>query len=107
MANPMNDRVVEYVVSLAQKTLHPSKIVLFGSRARGDFKKRSDYDFAVSGEDIPREAWVRFKLEAEEKAPTLKELDFVRLEEVEDNFRDQILKEGIVVYEARPHTRQE
>ena len=40
------------------------RVLLFGSRARGDYRKTSDIDLAVSGGDA-----VRFSLEAEEVIP--------------------------------------
>ena len=38
-----------------------SRLILFGSRARGDNRERSDIDLAVSGGDV-----VRFSLDVEE-----------------------------------------
>lgn len=41
-------RVLEEIRQLAEKYgIH--KVILFGSRARGDFKRASDIDLAVSG----------------------------------------------------------
>ncbi|MBM4395122.1 MAG: nucleotidyltransferase domain-containing protein [Deltaproteobacteria bacterium] len=42
------DRIVERLVD----ALHPMRIVLFGSRARGDARADSDYDFLVVA-DLP------------------------------------------------------
>ncbi len=42
------------------------RVVLFGSRARGDFTRTSDINLAVSGGDV-----VRFSLEVEEVISTL------------------------------------
>ena len=42
------------------------RVVLFGSRARGDFTRTSDINLAVSGGDV-----VRFYLEVEEVISTL------------------------------------
>ena len=42
------------------------RVVLFGSRARGDFTRTSDINLAVSGGDV-----VRFSLELEEVISTL------------------------------------
>ena len=40
------DKTIEQVKQLAHRYGVP-KLVLFGSRARGDYRARSDYDFAV------------------------------------------------------------
>ena len=42
------DKTIEHVKQLAHRYRVP-KLVLFGSRARGDHHARSDYDFAVWG----------------------------------------------------------
>ena len=42
------DKTIEQVKRLAHRYGVP-KLVLFGSRARGDYRARSDYDFAVWG----------------------------------------------------------
>ena len=45
--------VIEEIIKLA-KTYNLNKVILFGSRARGDYKSRSDIDLAVSGGDCTR-----------------------------------------------------
>lgn len=71
------------------------KIILFGSRARGDFKERSDIDIAVSGGDI-----AAFMLDVEEDVNTLLFFDIVNLDgPVENELRDSINKEGVLIYE--------
>ena len=42
------DKTIEQVKQLAHRCGVP-KLILFGSRARGDYRARSDYDFAVWG----------------------------------------------------------
>ena len=42
------DKTIEQVKQLAHRCGVP-KLILFGSRARGDYHARSDYDFAVWG----------------------------------------------------------
>lgn len=43
----MNDRIIEIVKETLEKEQDVLALYLFGSRARGDFKKISDYDFYV------------------------------------------------------------
>ena len=75
------------ILSLARK-YRVEKLILFGSRARGDWRAASDIDLAVSGGDFPR-----FALDIEEAADT--HLNGP----VQEELLDQIWKEGIVVYE--------
>lgn len=69
--------------------------MLFGSRARGDFKRTSDIDLAVTGGDF-----LRFALDVEEETSTLLEFDIVDLDRcMQQALRDSIEKEGRVIFE--------
>ncbi len=71
------------------------KVLLFGSRARGDFRRTSDIDLAVSGGDFNR-----FALDVDEETSTLLEYDIVNLDaEMQDELRESIEKEGRILYE--------
>ena len=71
-----------------------SRLILFGSRARGDNRERSDTDLAVSGGDV-----VRFSLDVEE-LPTLLSFDVVNLDgAVQPELLESIRREGITLYE--------
>ena len=93
------DPVVKFFVGLAKKHFKQCKIILFGSRARGDNKEKSDYDFAVDDKGIAIKKWALFSLEVQEKAPTLKEIEIVRLSQVDKALKNRILKEGKIIYE--------
>jgi CRISPR-associated protein Cmr1 len=70
-------------------------IYLYGSRARGDFDKTSDIDIAV--ECVERNGLFAEVLKDEVR--TLLELDIVDLSKVSDHLRNEILREGSVIYE--------
>lgn len=70
-------------------------VVLFGSRARGDYREKSDIDLALSGG-----GQTGFVLDVEEHAPTLLSFDFVDIDgSVQGELRDIISREGVVLYE--------
>ena len=86
--------VIEEIRNLARK-YDVTKVILFGSRARGDFKRTSDIDIAVTGGDF-----VRFALDVDEETSTLLEYDIVDLDnDMQDELRDSIKKEGRILYE--------
>ena len=71
------------------------KVILFGSRARGDYGRASDIDLAVSGGDI-----LNFTLDVKEEVSTLLTFDVVDLgQELRKEFREAIDREGILLYE--------
>lgn len=74
MDTGISDRVIGEIQELAKK--HDiGKVILFGSRARGDFHKTSDIDLAVSGGHIPA-----FALDVDEQTWTLLSFDVVNLD---------------------------
>ena len=90
----IQDVVIEEIVELA-KTYNLNKVILFGSRARGDFKSRSDIDLAVSGGDC-----IRFSLDVQEMTSTLLFFDVVNLDgTVQKELLESIDKEGVCIYE--------
>ena len=95
----MNDtgirpEVIEEIRKLAQK-YDIEKVILFGSRARGDFRRTSDIDIAVTGGDFSR-----FALDVDEETSTLLEYDIVNLDrDMQEELRESIEKEGRVLYE--------
>lgn len=86
--------VTAFIVEKARE-LSLDRVVLFGSRARGDFSAKSDIDLAVSGDELRS-----FKAALEEGCPTLLSFDFVNLlDDIDDSLRNRIAAEGVVLYE--------
>jgi predicted nucleotidyltransferase len=76
------------------------RIILFGSRARGDHDERSDIDLAIACPGASPEEWTAIWNIADE-APTLLKVDLVRLEHVDDALQQEIEREGVVLYACR------
>lgn len=71
------------------------RVVLFGSRARGDYLRNSDIDLAVSGGDV-----ISFALDMEEETSTLLTYDVVDIgKRIDDGQRESIEREGKTIYE--------
>lgn len=91
----LSSRVIDSISEIAKKN-DIDKVVLFGSRARGDYYRASDIDLAVCGGDINR-----FRLDLEEDVPTLLTFDVVDMDSNPSRrILDTIDKEGRVLYEA-------
>lgn len=90
----IRDNVMEEIRELARQ-YHIEKVILFGSRARGDYRRVSDIDLAVRGGDI-----ARFSLDVEEETSTLLKFDVVNLDAaVQPELLAAIKKDGRVIYE--------
>lgn len=71
------------------------KVILFGSRSRGDNRERSDIDLAIQGGDT-----VAFAASADEDIPTLLMFDVVDLDKpVQKELLEEIRRDGVVIYE--------
>ncbi len=87
-------KVENFIVESAKK-YNMSKVILYGSRARGDNHERSDIDLAVEGGDV-----VNFILELDEEAPTLLMFDVVNLaDKLSEDFLAEIERDGVILYE--------
>lgn len=86
--------VIGEIRKLAEKN-RLKKVILFGSRARGDYHRASDIDLAVSGGDVDL-----FRLDVNEETSTLLLFDVVDLDlHLQEELREAIEKDGIILYE--------
>ena len=94
MDNGIKEEVIKEICNIAKRH-DVKKVVLFGSRARGDYHRTSDIDLAVTGGEF-----YRFALDVEEETSTLLEYDIVSLDrKMQPELKDSIEKEGRVLYE--------
>ena len=90
----IRQEVIREIQEFAKK-YQVKKVILFGSRARGDFKEKSDIDLAVKGGDF-----ARFSLDVNEETTTLLKFDIIDLDEkIQQELKDSIQKEGKILYE--------
>lgn len=54
-AGARRDPFLKDIVTLIVARYKPSRVFLFGSRARGDFKSDSDYDFPIEVAEVPKD----------------------------------------------------
>ncbi|OPJ63939.1 nucleotidyltransferase domain-containing protein [Clostridium oryzae] len=89
--------LIENIKKIANENLI-DKIVLFGSRARGDNRKNSDIDLAVyCSKESKDESKIYFEFEDIE---TLFKLDIIFIKESTDKkLIENIQREGVVLYE--------
>ena len=94
MDTGIKKQVLDEILMAAEKN-NIEKVILFGSRARGDYRKTSDIDLAVSGGRI-----AHFQADIEEEVSTLLSFDIVNMDgSVQEELVDSIKREGKVFYE--------
>ncbi len=88
------DRIMRELSSFAKEN-SITKIILFGSRARGTNTERSDIDIAVYGGDFDHFYW-----DVKEKIHSLLMFDIVQADtSVSDELKEEIERDGVVIYE--------
>ena len=90
----ISEEVIKEITSLAEKYAI-TKVILFGSRARGDYHRASDIDLAVYGGDV-----TNFSFDVEEYTSTLLTYDVIDMnKDHQVGLLESIEKEGRVIYE--------
>lgn len=97
-ANGRHRAVIAALVDTIAAIPAVKRVLLFGSRARGDADERSDFDIAIDAPRLSRTEWVDI-LHAAEDAETLLAIQVVDLRETDRKFRSRVESEGIVLYE--------
>jgi len=92
------DKVLMSVAEIAAK-FNIEKVILFGSRARGDNSSVSDYDIAIYGSGLSTNEKAAFSLEIEE-IETLKKFDIVFIDgSVSQELIKNVMNDGVIIYE--------
>ncbi|HIU40900.1 MAG TPA: nucleotidyltransferase domain-containing protein [Candidatus Aphodocola excrementigallinarum] len=74
------------------------KAILFGSRARGDYKNNSDIDLAFIFNNNDKDNFIKMQAKLEE-LNTLYKFDVIDFNTLKnDKFKEEILKDGIVIF---------
>jgi predicted nucleotidyltransferase len=103
---PLNDDLVRDIVRRIVDTAQPEKVILFGSRSRGDARPKSDFDVLVIKEsDEPRHrrsaplyaALADLPVEVEVMVYTPQEVE--EWSEVPQAFVTTAVREGTTIYE--------
>ena len=90
------EAALQQIVRAARRALTLKRVILFGSRARGDARPDSDIDLAFDHASSDA-AWAEFVNEMQEHAPTLLALDLVDWNAADAALRSRIQSEGRVL----------
>ena len=94
MKYDLSDRILRELSFFAKKYA-VTKIILFGSRARGTNTERSDIDIAVYGGDFEHFYW-----DVKEKIHSLLMFDIVQADaKISDELKREIERDGVTIYE--------
>lgn len=92
----LEEKILNEIIDISHKHDEIKKVILFGSRARGDNSIKSDIDLAIYCDT----SIVEFIEDIEMNTSTLLEFDFSHMKNIHDKiFIEQVEKEGIIIYE--------
>ena len=93
------ERIINDLVYVLVEKLQPKRVLLFGSRAKGENKPYSDIDLAV---ELNQKIDFRLKRKIKEVIEDISgmySVDIVYLNECSENFKNVVYKTGKVLYE--------
>lgn len=94
----MTPPALDAIVTLLAAQPQVARVVLFGSRARGDAGPRSDIDLAIEAPGASRRQWLDWEAQID-AAATLLRIDVLRWDEASSAMRHRIAEEGQVLYD--------
>ena len=101
----MPDKKLQEIIDRILQIIIPDKIILFGSRARGDFRQDSDYDLLIVKSGVQDEIKIARKIYRNLIGVDESVDIMVEKPETIELYRDdpgciykQALKEGVVIY---------
>lgn len=95
MAEP---EIYQRIIDTVTKTPKVEKIILFGSRARGDQEIRSDIDIAIICPKVTEREWVEI-CDRIDDINTLLSIDVTRFDTASSELQKKILEQGVILYE--------
>ncbi|HCT84096.1 MAG TPA: hypothetical protein DF296_02740 [Candidatus Margulisbacteria bacterium] len=92
-----NEQIKAKVIDIIKKYCPECQLILIGSRARGDSNPRSDFDFVIKKTSIRPITKSIIKEEAD-ALPTLKIIEIIDYNDLDEMFKKNVDSEGVVLY---------
>ena len=95
----LDEKIVENIIKILEKYEEVESAKIFGSRARGDYRKASDIDIALFGNHITSSINTQIFYEIDDLYLPYK-IDLINFNSIsqENKIRDNIVKEGVEFY---------
>ncbi|HRY31377.1 MAG TPA: nucleotidyltransferase domain-containing protein [Bacteroidales bacterium] len=98
----LRERDMVFLQSLFISMPEIDSVILYGSRARGDFEPGSDLDLAVTGEKVTLSTLSAIRRALEEDSPIPFFFDLLHLDSLNNpKLAGRIREEGKVIYQKR------
>jgi uncharacterized protein len=102
MIHGLHDRDISYIIKTSEELPEIEEVVIFGSRAKGNFKKASDVDLAVKGKAVTDVTVKRMSALLNEELPLPYFFDVLHYESISNaDLLDHIQRVGTVIYKKK------
>jgi len=96
-ATVSEQKIAGDIVNIVTAIVHPKRIILFGSRAKGKGQRYSDFDIAIEGAEMDIRQERLLKDVFDEKLGIFT-VDLINLDKADADFKKLILEQGKVIY---------
>ena len=97
----IDDKLRFELEKIFNKYLEIEKVLLFGSRARGDNKNNSDIDLCIFGESLTHLTLAKINMDISE-LDTFLSFDLLAFNELrKEELIKNIIKEGVIIYNGK------
>ncbi|WP_207178796.1 nucleotidyltransferase domain-containing protein [Anaerocellum diazotrophicum] len=101
----IEEEILNKIIEIFKKYKQVRKACIFGSRARGDYRRGSDVDICIWLEEESENPIYKIQDELEE-VNTILLFDVVAFDSItKENLKESIIKEGVIIYE-RENSRE-
>ena len=98
--SPLSENVISFLSTISKQE-SVSKIIVFGSRALGDFEKYSDLDLAVDAPEMTKFEWLKLKEFAIYDLNVFIKVSLVYYSTNPDKLKNRINQTGKIIYERQ------
>jgi len=95
--SPLKEEVINFLVSLTRIS-EVNKMVVFGSRAFGDYETYSDLDLAIDAPTISKFEWLKIKEYVTYDLRTVIKISLVHYSTNPPNLKERINLTGTIIY---------
>lgn len=95
----LDEKIINSIVEILKKYEEVERAVIFGSRARGNYKKTSDIDIALFGDKLDFSTNTKIFYDIDDLYFVYK-IDLINVNSLSDTdkFKQNIIKEGVEIY---------
>lgn len=94
----IDNKLKKKLIEVFKRYKEVDKVMLFGSRARGDYKINSDVDLCIFGDDVTHSILAKVSMDIYEIDTPLS-FDIVQFAELtKKELIENILSEGVIIY---------